>query len=224
MSDTPGPRTRPTRLAENASTDRSRLHELLDSEIVCHVGLIDDGHPVVLPTAMARHGEEVFVHGSTGSRWMRALAGGAPASVAVTALDAVVVARSTFESSLRYRSAVLFGTFTELHGQRHADAVAVLSDRLIPGRRSEVRPSTAKELAATMVLAMPLERWSLKISEGWPEDPDTDLAGPAWAGVVPLSRVAGEPQPAPDLRPGIAVPPSVRLLAGPGRVIGAPPS
>lgn len=204
------PRTALTRLPEKGVSDRQALDRLLDDVMIVQVGLVDDGHPVVLPTAGARDGDRMLIHGSTGSRWMRALAAGAPACISVTALDGVVVARSAFESSFRYRSATLFGTFTRVAGDDKLAALTVVTEHLIPGRTAEVRASTTKELAATVVLSMAIEEWSLKVSDGWPEDPDDDVAGDAWAGVVPvLGPRYGAPLPAPDLRPGIGMPASV---------------
>jgi nitroimidazol reductase NimA-like FMN-containing flavoprotein (pyridoxamine 5'-phosphate oxidase superfamily) len=208
------PDTRITRLPEKGVTDRAQLDALLDEEYVGHVGLVRDGHPVVVPTAVARDRDRLLVHGSTGAGWMRALADGADACVTVTSLHGLVVARSTFESSMHYRSAVLFGRFTPLDGADKEAVLDVVVDKLLPGRRAEVRPSTAKELAATLVLAMPIETWSLKVSDGWPDDPPSDVEGDAWAGVVPLRLTPGQPQSAPDLRPGIPVPPSVHRLSG----------
>jgi nitroimidazol reductase NimA-like FMN-containing flavoprotein (pyridoxamine 5'-phosphate oxidase superfamily) len=205
--------TTPTRLGEKASRDRSRLDALLDESRVAHVGLVADDHPVVIPTAIARDGDRLLIHGSTGSRWMRALADGAPASVAVTALDGLVVARTAFESSLHYRSAVLFGTFTAvLDVAAKERALDVLTEGLLPGRTSEIRRPSAKELAATLVLAMSIETWSLKVSAGWPEDLPEDVEGDAWAGVVPMRVSYDAPLPAPDLRNGPPVPASVGAL------------
>jgi nitroimidazol reductase NimA-like FMN-containing flavoprotein (pyridoxamine 5'-phosphate oxidase superfamily) len=206
------PSTRITRLRDLQVEDRSALDSLIDGTLVGHVGLVVDDGPVVVPTAVARENDSLLVHGSTGSRWMRALARGTPACVAVTALDGVIVARSTFESSMRYRSAVLYGRFDRLGGARKERALGVIVDKLIPGRAAEVRPSTAAELNRTMVLSMPITTWSLKVSDGWPEDSQPDVEGPAWAGVVPLTLRALPPQPAPDLRSGIPVPPSVAAL------------
>jgi nitroimidazol reductase NimA-like FMN-containing flavoprotein (pyridoxamine 5'-phosphate oxidase superfamily) len=208
------PDTRITRLPEKGVTDREQLDALLDQEYVGHVGLVRDGHPVVVPTAIARDRDQLLVHGSTGAGWMRALADGADACVTVTSLHGLVVARSAFESSMHYRSAVVFGRFTPLDGADKDAALDVIVDKLLPGRRAEVRPSSVKELAATLVLAMPIETWSLKVSQGWPDDPASDVEGDAWAGVVPLRLTPGDPLPAPDLRPGIDVPPSVQRLAG----------
>ena len=190
------------------STSRPDLDSLLDSQFLAHVGLTVDGEPIVFPTLLARDGDRVLIHGSTGSAWMRALRSGVPACVTVTELRGIVVARSAFESSVHYRSAMLFGTFSPV-----ADAVAaqdILTDRILPGRTTEVRPSTAKELAATMTLQMSIEQWSLRNGEGWPDDPDEDVAGDAWAGVVRWGRPVVTIEDAPDLRPGIRVPESVR--------------
>jgi nitroimidazol reductase NimA-like FMN-containing flavoprotein (pyridoxamine 5'-phosphate oxidase superfamily) len=144
---------------------------------------------------------------------MRRLAQGVPTALGITSYDGIVVARSAFESSIRYRSAVLFGSCSPVaeDKERFLDLV---TDALIPGRRTEVRRPTKAELAATLVLALPIEDWSLKVSAGWPEDTEDDLAGPAWAGVVPVRQTYDDPLPAPDLRAGIEVPPSVRELVG----------
>ena len=208
------PTTRVSRLRELQVEERDALDALVDASIVGHVGVVADGTPVVIPTAIAREGDELIVHGSTGSGWMRGVAEGAPACVAVTALDGVIVARSAFESSLRYRSAVVFGSFRRLEGDRKERALSAIVDKLIPGRREEVRPSNEAELRKTMVLAMHIETWSLKVSSGWADDGPDDVDGPAWAGVVPLEVLAGAPLPAPDLREGIDVPPSVLRLSG----------
>src|SRR5215471_19177226 len=211
-------RTTMTRLRTKASQDRSELDRLLDSVHTGHFALVaQDGHPVALPTAVARDGDRMLAHGSTGSGWIRRLAAGAPTSLAVTSFDALVVARSAFESSMRYRSAVIFGQCTPLTDpDEKLRALGIVVEALLPGRLAEVRPSTRKELAKTLVLALPITEWSLKVSDGWPDDPGEDVAGDAWAGVVPLAVACGEAAPAPDLRPGIEVPPSVRRLAGRG--------
>jgi nitroimidazol reductase NimA-like FMN-containing flavoprotein (pyridoxamine 5'-phosphate oxidase superfamily) len=209
---TTSPRRRPTRLAEKASEERAVLDALLDATYVGHFGLVaDDGTPVVIPTAIVRDGDRVLAHGSTGSRWMRQLAEGVPTALAVTVLEGLVVARSAFESSIRYRSAVLFG-----HCEKVTDGkervLDLVTEALLPGRAAEIRRPTKAELAATLVLSLPIDDWSLKVSDGWPEDEAGDVAGPAWAGVVPLRQVYDTPLDAPDLGGGIEVPPSVRAL------------
>ena len=204
-----------TRLRDRAVTDRAELDRLLDDTFLVHVGLADDqGGVVVIPTAVVRDGDSVLVHGSTGSGWMRRAAAGRPVCLTVTDLSGIIVARSAFENSLRYRSAVLFGTFTRLPEPDVPRALDIFTEHLLPGRTAEIRPNHRRELAATMVLSMPIGQWSLKISTGWPTDDPDDLEGSAWAGVIPFdARRLGDPLPAPDLRAGIPVPASVRALA-----------
>jgi len=200
-------------MTERFHSDAAALAELLDQSPIGHVGFVSDGgQPVVLPIAIARDGEDVLLHGSTGSRWLRRLAEGVPVSLAVTALDALVVARSAFESSMRYRSAVLFGRCAVLEGEGKLDALDRLTDALIPGRSAEVRRPTGRELAATLVLRLQVEDVTLKISQNWPDDPPEDVAGPAWAGVLPRQLSYPIAWPAPDLRPEAELPASVRGL------------
>jgi nitroimidazol reductase NimA-like FMN-containing flavoprotein (pyridoxamine 5'-phosphate oxidase superfamily) len=212
------PSTTLTRLRDRAVTDRAELDRLLDDTFLAHVGMAEDqGGAVVIPTAVVRDGDRVLIHGSTGSGWMRRVAEGRPVCLTVTDLSGIIVARSSFENSLRYRSAVLFGTFTRLADADVPRALDLFTEHLIPGRTSEVRPNHRRELAATMVLSMPIRQWSLKISTDWPDDAPDDLGGDAWAGVIPFdARRLGDPLPAPDLRAGIPVPASVRAMtAGP---------
>lgn len=209
------PPRRLTRLPEKQSHELAELHRLLDDTYLGHVAHRDGDGVSVTPTAVARLGDLLVWHGSTGSRWMRLLTAGEPVAVGVTQLDGVVVARSRFESSFWYRSAVVRGRPVALEGEEKLRALDAVVERITPGRVAETRDSDARELAATMVLAVTLDDWVLKVSDKWPEDTAADLAGDAWAGVVPLKTEHGAPLPAPDLRPGIDVPPSVRELGSP---------
>ncbi len=211
------PSTTVSRLPEKQRTARSELDELLDSTPLATIALIRDGHPVIFPTGFARIRDELVIHGSTGSPWLRQLAEGAPAAVSVTTLDGVMVARCGFESSFRFRSAVLFGTFERIGDDDKVRYLDQLVDTFIPGRVAELRDSSRKELAATMALRLPIgaENWSLKVGGGWPEDSDEDIAAGVWAGVVPLTTVYGDPERAPDCDQAIPVPPSVRGMRGP---------
>jgi nitroimidazol reductase NimA-like FMN-containing flavoprotein (pyridoxamine 5'-phosphate oxidase superfamily) len=203
-------------MREKQSHARDQLDALLESTPLATVAVIRDGHPVALPIGFARIDDELVIHGSTGSPWLRELAAGAPASVGVTALDGILVARSGFESSFQYRSAVLFGSFRVIAGDAKVDYLQALVDTFIPGRVRELRASSVKELAATLVLALPIgaDNWSLKIGDGWPEDPAEDVAAGGWAGIVPITMNYGEPVRAPDCDPAIPVPPSVRSMTG----------
>ncbi|KDF01149.1 flavin-nucleotide-binding protein [Mycolicibacterium aromaticivorans JS19b1 = JCM 16368] len=212
----PQPSTSVSRLPEKQNTERSRLDELLDVTPLATVALVRDGHPVIFPIGFARIGDELVIHGSTGSPWLRQLADGAAAAVSVTALDGVLVARSGFESSFQFRSATLFGTFDTIEESDKIRYLETLTDTFIPGRVAELRASSRKELAATLALRMEItdDNWSLKIGDGWPEDSEEDVAAGAWAGVVPLTTVYGEPRRAPDCDPATPVPPSVRAMSG----------
>jgi len=208
-------RTSLTRLPHLASSDRAELDRLLDDAVVGHFAFAVDERPVVMPTAIARDGDRILAHGSTGSGWMRVLSSGVPASLAVTAFEGLVVARSAFESSMLYRSAVLFGGCEPVKSRPHKErALDVLTEAFLPGRVVEIRRPTTRELAATLVLSFPIVEWSLKISTGWPDDTEDDVTGPAWAGLVPMSTTVDGAHAAPDLAAGIPVPASVRALAG----------
>jgi hypothetical protein len=184
------------RIPEKSVTDRAVLHAVLDAGLVAHVGVVDDtGQPYVVPVAYARDGDRLLIHGSTGSRLFRTLADGSPTCVTVTLLDGLVLARSAFESSMRYRGAMALGVCTVLEGQEKYDALRTISDHLLPDRWDDIRPPSRKELAATLVLALPLDEASVKVSDGMPDDLEEDLDRPVWAGVVPLRESFGEPVP-----------------------------
>ncbi len=212
MSDTG--RTRPTRMPEKfVAPDAAALAVLVRDARVGHFAFVADGRPRVLPIAIVADGSAILLHGSTGSPWLRLLATGVPVALSVTAVDALVVARSAFESSMNYRSAVLFGRCAPVDDQ--VAALDLVTDGLIPGRVAELRPHSAKELAATLVLRMTVDEWTLKVSDTWPEDGPEDVAGVAWAGILPLRTGYVEARPAPDLGPGISLPESVRNLLAP---------
>ncbi len=166
--------------------------------------------PYILPVAYARDGKRVLIHGSTGSRLFRSLADGAPTCLTVTLLDGLVLARSAFESSMHYRGAMVLGTCEVLADDAKNEALRRISEHLMPGRWAEIRTPSKKELAATLVLALPLTEASVKISNGDPVDEDEDLDLPVWAGVVPVIESWCDPVPSPDLRPGLDIPDYVR--------------
>ncbi len=206
-------RTRIRRLPEKAVDDLAVLHAILDAARVAHVAFVHDGHPVNIPVGCARDGERLLLHGSTGSRLFRHLASGAEVCATVTLLDGMVLARSAFESSMHYRSAMVFGIAAEVPEDGKVPALRAMSEAWLPGRWDTLRAPTAKELAATTVLALPLTQWSVKVSDGPPEDAPEDLDAPVWAGVLPLVTSYGDAVPAPDLRgnPAPWRPESVRL-------------
>jgi len=216
----PSARARVRRLPERGRYDREAIDAVLDAALVAHLGFVSDGQPYVIPTLHARVGDEVYVHGSSASRTLRALGEGIPACLTVTLLDGIVFARSVFEHSLNYRSVVVLGTATPVvQRDEKLAALEAFTEKLLPGRWAEARPPTAKELKATAVLRLPLDEASAKIRDGGPEDGDTpDAELDVWAGHLPLAVTALDPVPDPALRPGIPVPPALRPYRRPGLV------
>lgn len=208
------PTTRSTirRGARRARTDRAELYAVLDAGMVCHVGIVLDGAPVVLPTAYSRgHGDQadtLYLHGSTGAASLRAAAAGAPLCVTVTHVDGVVYARSVFHHSLNYRSAVVHGRARLVTDpEEKLAALQAIVDNVAPGSWEHARRPTRKELAATAVLAVPLAEASLKVRTGPPGDDEEDvIAGSRWAGVLPMHTVFDAPIPCPLLLEGTPVP------------------
>lgn len=190
----PTGRSRVRRVSKRAVYDRGTAHAIIDAALVCHVGFVVDGWPRVLPTAIARVDECVYVHGNRNSAMLQTLATGAPACITVTHLDGLVVARSVFHSSMNYRCVVIHGTGHVVTGARKRVALDALVERLVPGRTGDARAPTAKELAVTSVLEFPLEEVSAKVRTGPPADDKQDYLLPFWGGVVPLRMVAGAPE------------------------------
>jgi nitroimidazol reductase NimA-like FMN-containing flavoprotein (pyridoxamine 5'-phosphate oxidase superfamily) len=199
-------RTRVRRVPGKAVTDTAGL----DAGLVAHVAVVDDGMAFVLPVAYARRGDEVLFHGSTGSRLFRLLAAGQPTCLTVTLLDGLVLARSAFESSMNYRSAMVLGVARRIEGADELDALRTISEHLVPGRWDEVRPPSTKERAATLTLALSLDESSVKVSMGGPDDDPADLRDPElmrlWAGRVPIVESFSEPVPDDLCPPGTPVP------------------
>ena len=208
MTLSPTPRSTIKRGKKRAVTERSALHEVLDAGLVCHLAVVVDGAPVVLPTGYGRDGDTLYLHGSTGARTLREAETGVPVSVAVTLLDGIVYARSLFNHSMNYRCAVVHGVAEPVvDPEVKTHALKVLSDHLSPGSWEHARQPTPRELAATSVLALDLTEASVKIRAGDPVDDDEDVAeSTAWAGVLPIHTSYGTPEPCPLLDEGTAVP------------------
>jgi nitroimidazol reductase NimA-like FMN-containing flavoprotein (pyridoxamine 5'-phosphate oxidase superfamily) len=209
------PRTALGRHKERGRTDRADLYAVLDAGLVCHLGVLVGGAPVVLPTGYGRDGELLYLHGSSANRSLLAAAG-QPVCVTVTHLDGLVCARAVFSHSMNYRSAVVFGTARLVTDEAEClAALRVITEHLVPGRWAAVRPPTRKELAATAVLAVPLAEASVKVRSGPPADDPDDYALGGWAGVVPAALTFGPPEPDPAVPDGTPVPAHIQALAGP---------
>ena len=199
-------RTKIHRAPQKQVYEPEAVRRILGRAIIAHAAIAIDGQPFCLPVACAPFGDELLLHGSTASRLFKVLSDGAPACITVTLVDALVLARSTFESSMHYQSLMAFGSARVLSEEEKRPALQALSDHLFPERRAELRKSTEKEIKATSVLAFPLTEISVKVSAGQPDDPESDLEAEVWAGILPITSTYGTPAPAENLRAGIPLP------------------
>jgi len=193
-----------------ASDSVSDLHSILDDNLVAHVGVVLDGAPLVIPMAYGRSGNQIFLHGSAGSRLMRLLETEPEVCVSITELNALKVARSNFNSGMHYRAVVLFGKAKVVPLDQKQRALDVVSDAMIPGRVSEARPTTKKEIAATLILALSLNEASVKISVNEVDDPEEDMNLGFWSGTIPLRSTADAAIPADPESASLPVPKSVK--------------
>ncbi len=210
-------RTEIGRRSSRGRYDRETVYQILDEAWICHVGFVFHGSPFVLPMAYGRQGDQLVLHGAVNGRLMSSLAGGIDVCAEVTLVDGLVFARSTFHSSVNYRSVVILGRAVLLEGEEKVEALGAVVEHLMPGRSADARPSTVQELRATAVLSLPIHEASAKIRSGPPGDAEKDLDLPIWAGVVPLETRAGAPITAPDMRLQIGAPEYARHYRRPGR-------
>jgi hypothetical protein len=188
------PRSTVQRGKKRAVTDRGQLYRILDENLVCHLGVVVDGAPRVLPTGYARDGDVLYLHGSSGARSLRT---DSEVCVTVTRLNGIVYARSSFHHSVNYESVVVHGPLRPVEDK--VQALGVITEHLAPGSWDYTRKPTKQELAKTTVLALDLTEASVKIRAEGPGDDEDDLDAPIWAGVLPVHSSYGTPQPAPDL-------------------------
>ncbi|WHT18122.1 pyridoxamine 5'-phosphate oxidase family protein [Crossiella sp. CA-258035] len=201
---------------DRARTDRAELYNLLDGGMLCHLGVVLDGAPLVLPTCYGRDGDTLYLHGSSGAASLRA-AEGTEVCVTVTELDGIVYARSVFHFSVNYRSAVIHGRAVPVTGdEARLHGLRTLTEQVAPGSWDHARLPNRRELAATTVLALDLSEAAVKVRSGPPGDDEADLGTPGvWAGVLPLRRSWGEPEPCPLLSPDAVPPAHVQSRTGP---------
>jgi nitroimidazol reductase NimA-like FMN-containing flavoprotein (pyridoxamine 5'-phosphate oxidase superfamily) len=210
----PPDRIRVRRSPKKGRYDRGQIEAILDRALFAHVAFVERDEPVCIPMLFARIEGRLYIHGSPASRAMRLLATGAPACLTVTLLEGLVLARSAFEHSANYESVVAFGRFRPIgDAEERLAALAAFTNKLIPGRWDEVRAPSAKELKATMILALEIDEASAKVRSGPPDDDDSeDAVLEIWAGELPIETTFGEPVASPGLRAGIPLAPSVRRL------------
>jgi nitroimidazol reductase NimA-like FMN-containing flavoprotein (pyridoxamine 5'-phosphate oxidase superfamily) len=200
-------RTTVVRSRERGRYERETINAILDEALICHVGFSVEGQPYVLPTTHARVGDNLYVHGSVASRMLKNMKAGFPVCVTVTLLDGLVLARSAFNHSMNYRSAVILGVAREVtNEQEKRAAFDALVNHVVPGRSADVRAADAQELKATSVLCLPITEASAKVRRGPPIDAEADYALKCWAGVLPMQLVPGHPVDDPRLEFGTPVP------------------
>jgi uncharacterized protein len=203
-------RTSLQRLPKRGNFERETIYEILDEGFVCYVGFTVDEQTFVIPTGYARVGDNLLIHGSAASRMLKVLRRGVDVCVLVTLLDGLVLARSAFHHSMNYRSVMIFGKASVIHGeQKKIAALRAFAEHVVPGRWSQVRPPNKRELKATTVLELPLQEASAKIRAGDPIDDDEDYALNVWAGVIPLHLAASAPVDDAKLKDDIVAPENV---------------
>ena len=206
-------RTTLRRLSERGRTERADLYAVLDAGLICHLGVIVDDCPVVLPTGYGRSGDTLYLHGSSANQALLA-ADGNQVCVTVTHLDGLVCARAIFHHSMNYRSAMIFGTAQRVHGdEQQLAALHAVTEQLVPGQWDYARPPTRKELAATLVLELPLAEASVKMRSGPPSDDPEDYDTSIWAGVLPARLAFSPATPDPALRDGVSPPGHITSFA-----------
>jgi nitroimidazol reductase NimA-like FMN-containing flavoprotein (pyridoxamine 5'-phosphate oxidase superfamily) len=200
----PTERTAVRRRPERASYDRALIHQIIDESLICHVAVVDHGEPRLLPTAIMRIDEDVYIHGGNKNGLLATLADGAPAVISVTLVDGIVAGRSGFGCSMDYRSVIIYGTASVLEPERKEAVLDAFVQDLIPGHK--VRRLSPSEVAATTVLRFPLAEVSAKVRNHGVSDVAGDYDLDLWAGVIPVSVTAGHPVSDSRLKPGIPVP------------------
>jgi uncharacterized protein len=192
----PTQHTKVKRHPERGAYDRATIDSILDEALICHIGFVVDGRPFVIPTIHARDGDNLYIHGSPGSRMLRRTKEGVDICVTVTLLDGLVLARSVYNHSMNYRSVVVLGRAREVTDQEEKlRAMQRVVEHVVPGRWDDARRPNDGELKGTTILSLPLDEASAKIRSGPPTDDDADLELPVWAGVIPLGIESSKPLP-----------------------------
>ena len=210
-------RTTIGRSPERGTRDRATAEAILDEGFLCHVGMSTDHGPVVIPTAYARRGDELLVHGSPAATWLRATGKGTPVCVTVTHVDGLVLARSAFHHSMNYRSVVVFGEAQPItDAGEKAAALDAIVEHIVPGRTAEVRPTREDEVTKTLVVRLALDEASVKVRTGPPIDEEDDYGLPGiWAGVIPMATAFATPVDDDRLPEGVTAPASATAYRRP---------
>lgn len=194
------------RIPERGHYDTATIYPIIDEALICHVGLIDDGQPIVIPTLHARDGDRILLHGAKASRLLKHVQSGGAVSIAITLLDGIVVARSVYNSSMNYRSVVLFGKGEPVSEKDKLAALERFTEHLIPGRWKDARQPNDYEMNATTIVAVPIDLASAKVRVGPPKDNEEDYDLPIWGGIIPVRQNFMTPQVDPKSKHDLSVP------------------
>jgi nitroimidazol reductase NimA-like FMN-containing flavoprotein (pyridoxamine 5'-phosphate oxidase superfamily) len=206
MSDLQSDRTKLDRYPARGKHDFATVAAILDEGFFCHVGFVHNGQPFVIPTGYGRKDRVLYIHGSAASRMLSEAGKGTPLCVTITLVDALVLARSAFHSSVNYRSVVILGTAEPVPADEKITALKTISDHIVPGRWESLRPVKQEEIDQTAVLKLDIVEASAKIRTGPPVDDEEDYALPIWAGTLDFAVPVATPNPDKRLQPGVAVP------------------
>lgn len=213
----PSQRTEVRRVAERGVYDHETIAAILDEALICHVGLVHDGYPVVIPTIHARVGSTLYIHGSPASRVLRAMKKGAEVCVTASIIDGLVLARSVFHHSMNYRSVVIYGIPRLVTDpDEKMLAFEAVTEHVAKGRWADARGPNDHEIKATLILALPLDEASAKVRTGGPIDDEEDYDLPIWAGVLPVAATYGRPIEDELMRVEADVPPYLTDYSRPG--------
>jgi len=198
------------RVPNRAIYNKDEIYKILDREYLCHVGIIHNNHPVVIPTLYGRKDDSIYIHGASVSRLITQLEKGIEVSISVANINGIVLARSAFHHSINYESVVIFGTGKLVPEDQKEEALKIISDHIIDGRWEECRAPNLKELKATKVIKIDIDEISAKVRAGGPIDDKNDYELDYWAGVIPIKNIVTEARPDEKLKPGINVPEHVK--------------
>jgi nitroimidazol reductase NimA-like FMN-containing flavoprotein (pyridoxamine 5'-phosphate oxidase superfamily) len=187
-------RNRVLRLAKRANYDADEVYAIVDAALVCHVAYAIDGQPYAMPTLIARDGDILLLHGASKSRTLLHAGAGNPICITVTHTDGIVLARSAFNHSINYRSAMIYGSGRLVTDpDEKSQALFRFTEKLLPGRWDDIRPMNAQELKATGVVAVAIDNASAKVRTGMPVDEPEDVDLPYWGGIIPVRQQLGDP-------------------------------
>lgn len=205
-------KSRVKRIPDRAVYDREAIYHILDRERLCHVGIIYNNYPVVIPTLYGRKDDHIYLHGASVSRLITEMEKNINVCISIANISGFVLARSAFHHSMNYESVVIFGKGHLVADQEKEEALKIISDHILPGRWDEVRPPNRKELKATKVIKIQIEEISAKVRTGDPKDEKADMEPGVWAGVVPVNKSFGKPIADDIVKAGLPVPESIENL------------